>query len=168
VIAPDDFSFRIMTRVSQSKAGPADHRPVLSFTDRSAWTQWLESNHASSPGVWLRLAKKGAGQASISCDEAVEVALCYGWIDGQARRESDEYWLQKYTPRGKRSIWSKRNREKPLPLIARGEMQPPAWPRSSALKTMGAGTPLTTHRPVSWFPAICRQPGPQSAGEGIF
>jgi uncharacterized protein YdeI (YjbR/CyaY-like superfamily) len=135
-----------MNHVSQSKAGPADHRPVLSFTNRGGWTEWLESKNGSSPGVWLRIAKEGADPASISYDEAVEVALRCGWIDGQARRESDEYWLQKYTPRWKRSIWSKRNREKALALIARGEMQPPARPRSSALKTMGAGTPLTTHR----------------------
>jgi uncharacterized protein YdeI (YjbR/CyaY-like superfamily) len=72
----------------------------------------------------VRIAKKGTGQSSVTYDEAVDVALCYGWIDGQGKRENEVYWLQKFTPRGKRSMWSKRNREKALGLIERGEMRP--------------------------------------------
>ena len=96
---------------------------MLSFASASGWREWLGSNHASSSGAWLRLAKKGAAEPSLSYDEAVEVALCYGWIDGQARRENEHYWLQSYTPRGRRSVWSKRNREKALALIASDKMQ---------------------------------------------
>lgn len=83
---------------------------------------WLKKNHDRSTGVWLRLAKKTSGLTSISRNEALDVALCYGWIDGQARSEGDTTWLQKFTPRTKRSIWSKKNRENVERLINSGEM----------------------------------------------
>ena len=102
----------------------ADERPVLSFTHRTEWAAWLDENHGTSSGAWLRLAKKASGQESVSYAEAVEVALCYGWIDGQAKHGGDEHWLQKFTRRGKRSNWSRRNREKALALIASGDMHP--------------------------------------------
>lgn len=98
--------------------------PVLSFDSREGWAAWLERNHAASPGIWLRLAKKGSGLPSVTRDEALEVALCYGWIDGQARSVDESTWLQKFTPRGARSIWSKINREKAERLIAEGRMRP--------------------------------------------
>ena len=101
-----------------------DGKPVLEFGRKSAWTRWLEKNHDKSSGVWLRLAKKGSGLKSISRDEALDSALCYGWIDGQAKSEGDSTWLQKFTPRSKRSIWSKINREKVQALIDCGEMRP--------------------------------------------
>jgi len=103
----------------------ADGKPIRAFADRAAWTDWLVANHAESAGVWLLLANRGAAETSISYDEAVEVGLCYGWIDGQARRVDSDHRIQKFTPRSKRSIWSKRNRDRALALIARGEMQPP-------------------------------------------
>jgi uncharacterized protein YdeI (YjbR/CyaY-like superfamily) len=101
-----------------------DEKPIVEFKTKSAWTRWLEKNHAASPGVWLRLSKKGSGVRSVSRDEALDSALCYGWIDGQSRSEGDATWLQKFTPRGKRSIWSKINREKVQVLIEAGEMRP--------------------------------------------
>jgi uncharacterized protein YdeI (YjbR/CyaY-like superfamily) len=85
---------------------------------------WLEENHAASAGVWLRLAKKSSNLESVSYEEAVEVALCYGWIDGQGKGEDENYSLQKFTPRAKRSVWSKRNRERALTLIESGRMKP--------------------------------------------
>ena len=100
-----------------------DGKPVLEFRRKSAWTKWLEKNHEKSSGVWLRLAKKNSGVKSIARDEALDSALCYGWIDGQARSEGDSTWLQKFTPRTKRSIWSKINREKVQALIESGEMR---------------------------------------------
>jgi uncharacterized protein YdeI (YjbR/CyaY-like superfamily) len=100
-----------------------DQKPVLSFASKSAWATWLKNNHAKSPGVWVRLAKKGSGLKSVTRDDALDLALCYGWIDGQGRSDGEQYWLQKFTPRTKRSIWSKRNREKVQALIAGGEMQ---------------------------------------------
>jgi uncharacterized protein YdeI (YjbR/CyaY-like superfamily) len=97
--------------------------PVLSFASPAEWQEWLEANHATSSGLRLRLAKKGSGIASISYAEAVEVALCYGWIDGRANRLDDDYWLQRFTPRTPRSKWSKLNRAKATALIERGEMK---------------------------------------------
>jgi uncharacterized protein YdeI (YjbR/CyaY-like superfamily) len=87
------------------------------------WSTWLEKNHRKSAGLWLRLAKKGSRLRSITYQEAVQVALCYGWIDGQKRPESDQAWLQRFVPRSGKSVWSKINREKALVLVASGEMQ---------------------------------------------
>ena len=101
-----------------------DGKPIVEFSKKSDWTRWLEKNHDKSSGVWLRLAKKDSGLKSISRADSLDVALCYGWIDGQARSEGDSTWLQKYTPRGKRSIWSKKNRENVDRLIECGEMRP--------------------------------------------
>ncbi|MBW8877297.1 MAG: YdeI/OmpD-associated family protein [Acidobacteria bacterium] len=98
--------------------------PVLEFKQPSDWADWLEENHATSPGGWLRLAKKGSGIPSVSYDEALETALCFGWIDGQKKSHDEKTWLQKFTPRGPRSIWSKVNREKVAKLTASGRMRP--------------------------------------------
>ena len=97
---------------------------ILPFASKKKWAAWLAKQHDRSAGVWLKLAKKGSDIPSVTYDEAVEVALCYGWIDGQGKGLNDEYWLQKYTPRGSKSIWSKINKEKAEKLIASGEMKP--------------------------------------------
>jgi uncharacterized protein YdeI (YjbR/CyaY-like superfamily) len=102
----------------------ASGEPTLSFENKAAWAAWLAKNHGASSGVWLRLAKKSSGVASVTYAEAIDVALCYGWIDGQKKSESEQHWLQRFVPRKGRSIWSKINREKALSLIARGEMKP--------------------------------------------
>ncbi len=104
---------------------PADDLPVLPFASREEWGAWLDENHASQHGVWLKFAKKSTGIPTVAYAEAVEVALCYGWIDGQVRRLDERFYLQRFTPRRKRSVWSKVNREKALELIERGEMKPP-------------------------------------------
>ena len=98
--------------------------PIELFEDQDAWAAWLESNHADSPGLWLRHAKKASDLASVSYAEALDVALCYGWIDGQKKSYDESSWLQKWTPRGAKSIWSKINREKVLKLIESGQMKP--------------------------------------------
>ncbi len=98
--------------------------PIMLFEHQEAWAAWLESNHAESPGLWLRHAKKAAGRASVTYDEALAVALCYGWIDGQKKSYDESSWLQKWTPRGAKSIWSKINREKALKLIEQELMKP--------------------------------------------
>ena len=85
-----------------------DEKPILEFQRKSAWVNWLKKNHDKSTGVWLRLAKKDSGLTSVSRVDALDAALCYGWIDGMAKSEGDTTWLQKFTPRTKRSIWSKR------------------------------------------------------------
>jgi uncharacterized protein YdeI (YjbR/CyaY-like superfamily) len=106
-----------------SSAHPPDGRPILLFETIAAWEEWLDGNHAATDGVWLRLAKKGAPLRSISYAEALEGALCYGWIDGQKRAYDEDSWLQKFTRRGRRSIWSRINRDKAEALLASGRMR---------------------------------------------
>jgi uncharacterized protein YdeI (YjbR/CyaY-like superfamily) len=109
--------------------------PIMPFTSRKVWETWLEKHHTTSAGLWLKIAKKGSGIETISYAEALEVALCYGWIDGQKASFDEDYWLQKFTPRRPRSKWSKINRQKATELIERGEMKPAGlreveWARS--------------------------------------
>ena len=99
-------------------------RLVLSFESGDTWEAWLAEHHATSPGLWLKLAKKGSGIATVSYSEALDVALCYGWIDGQKDRFDDEYWLQRFTPRRPRSPWSKINCDRVAALAARDAMRP--------------------------------------------
>ncbi len=99
-----------------------DDLPVLAFATPAEWEAWLREHGASSPGVWVRMAKKGSGAASVTRDEAVDGALCHGWIDGQARSLDETTYLQRFTPRRARSIWSKRNRERVAELEAAGRM----------------------------------------------
>lgn len=100
-----------------------DH-PITPFATRKKWDEWLAKQHDKSAGVWLKLAKRGSGIPSVTYEQALDVALCYGWIDGQKKGFDDKYWLQKFTPRGPKSIWSKINTEKAERLIASGEMKP--------------------------------------------
>ena len=101
-----------------------DEKPVLLFKSQKEWAAWLEKNHAKSSGVWLQLAKKAATLKTVSYSEAVETALCHGWIDGQVKRHDESVYIQKFIPRARKSIWSKINREKALALIRSGEMKP--------------------------------------------
>ena len=98
--------------------------PIISFASAAEWETWLEQNHAASHGVWLRMFKKGSGHESVNHPGALDVALCFGWIDGQARPHDEESWLQKFTPRRPRSAWSRRNTEKVERLISEGRMRP--------------------------------------------
>jgi uncharacterized protein YdeI (YjbR/CyaY-like superfamily) len=97
---------------------------VLPFESQQEFADWLAKHHDHSDGIWLKLSKKGAYISSVTYDEAVETALCYGWIDGQKKGFDEKFWLQKFTPRRSKSIWSKINREKAEKLIASGQMQP--------------------------------------------
>ena len=110
-----------MTAKNAKKSDAGDS--IRLFAAQTAWAAWLENNHRKSTGLWLRLAKKGADLRSLTYSEALEVALCYGWIDGQKRGESEQAWLQRFLPRSAKSIWSKINREKALALIASGRMK---------------------------------------------
>ena len=99
--------------------------PIIAFVSSDAWEAWLDQHHAtSSGGLWLKIAKKGSGIETVSYPEALEVALCYGWIDGQKASLDEDYWLQRFTPRRPRSKWSKVNRQKATELIEKGEMKP--------------------------------------------
>jgi uncharacterized protein YdeI (YjbR/CyaY-like superfamily) len=97
--------------------------PTLTFVSAEAWERWLEDNH-DADGVWIKMAKKGSGIASVTHAEALEAALCFGWIDGQRRSLDEAFFLQKFTPRRRRSNWSRINREKAEQLIAAGRMRP--------------------------------------------
>jgi uncharacterized protein YdeI (YjbR/CyaY-like superfamily) len=98
--------------------------PIIAFETEADWTTWLDAYHTSSQGLWMKIAKKDSGHATISYQEALTVALCFGWIDGQKNKLDDAYWLQKFTPRRARSPWSRINREKAEQLIAQGQMRP--------------------------------------------
>ncbi len=101
-----------------------DELPIRSFVSRDEWRDWLEAEHALSIGVRLKLAKKGSGIGSVSYAEALETALCFGWIDGQRGRFDEMHFLVRFTPRRPRSVWSRINRESAEALIARGEIRP--------------------------------------------
>jgi uncharacterized protein YdeI (YjbR/CyaY-like superfamily) len=103
---------------------PETEYPTLLFDDQGAWDAWLEENHATARGVWLRIAKSGSGVRSVTIAEAQDAALCHGWIDGQRKAADADTYLQKFTPRGGKSLWSKRNREHVERLVASGAMRP--------------------------------------------
>jgi uncharacterized protein YdeI (YjbR/CyaY-like superfamily) len=111
--------------MSQTLKPATSHKgePVLQFRHQAEWAQWLDQHHAGK-AVWLRHAKKGAPVATVSNPEALEVALCFGWIDGQRNAESEHFYLQRWCPRGPRSPWSQINRDKALGYIQSGHMQP--------------------------------------------
>lgn len=92
------------------------------FKNQGAWSTWLEKHHSHSSGIWVRLAKKNSGLKSVTYAEALESALCYGWIDGQKKSDSEQAWLQRFCPRSSKSLWSKINRQKALALIKAGRM----------------------------------------------
>ncbi|HVI69716.1 MAG TPA: YdeI/OmpD-associated family protein [Magnetospirillaceae bacterium] len=110
---------------------------VLSFDTQSEFRNWLETHHASSPGIWLKIAKKGKGIVTVNYDQALEEALCYGWIDGQSRRLDDIFYLQRFTPRRSKSIWSQINREHIARLTKAGKMRPAGSAAVEAAKKDG-------------------------------
>jgi uncharacterized protein YdeI (YjbR/CyaY-like superfamily) len=98
--------------------------PTLLFASQRAWESWLDEHHESSSGLWLQIAKAGSGVASVSYPEAIEAALCFGWIDGQKGALDQRFWLQRFTPRKPRSKWSAINCAKVAELLAQGRMRP--------------------------------------------
>jgi uncharacterized protein YdeI (YjbR/CyaY-like superfamily) len=98
--------------------------PIVPFASIAEWEAWLDEHHASSRGLWVKIAKKDAGVPTVTYQEALEGALCYGWIDGQKGALDARHWLQRFTPRGARSSWSRINRDKVEQLIERGRMRP--------------------------------------------
>ena len=98
--------------------------PVLAFKSQPAWDEWLASRPATAKGLWLKLAKKSSGIASVSKAEAIDTALCHGWIDGQLDSFDDDFWLIRFTPRQSTSKWSEKNRSRALELIAQKRMRP--------------------------------------------
>jgi uncharacterized protein YdeI (YjbR/CyaY-like superfamily) len=97
--------------------------PIVAFKSRQAFDAWLTSQRADSRGLWLKIARKSSGIASVSRDEAVDTALCHGWIDGQLDSFDGDYWLISFTPRQSTSIWSEKNRARALELVKLGVMR---------------------------------------------
>lgn len=110
---------------------------ILSFKTPAEFEQWLSLNHASSKGIWLRFYKKGSGVETVTYLEALHEALCYGWIDGQTNKYDEQSWLQRFTPRGPRSIWSKRNTGFIATLESTGKMKPSGIAEVEKAKTDG-------------------------------
>ena len=104
--------------------GADDGLPTVFFASPAEWEEWLEQNHESAGGVWIKMAKKASGIESIRHDEAVDVALCFGWIDGRREALDDTHFLQRFTPRRPRGRWSRINRDKVERMTAEGRMRP--------------------------------------------
>lgn len=115
----------------------ANEQPTVLFPTPPDLEAWLEENHADSSGLWLKIAKKGSGERSVTYAEALEVALCFGWIDSQKRGLDERFFLQRFTPRRPRGRWSKINREKAEALIAAGRMRPSGMAEVEAARADG-------------------------------
>jgi uncharacterized protein YdeI (YjbR/CyaY-like superfamily) len=111
--------------------------PIMEFATAAAWEAWLQQHHDASDGVWLKIAKKGTGVVTVTMPEVIDVALCYGWIDGLRHKHDDVYFRQRMTPRTARSRWSQINRDKVEALIAADRMQPPGHREIDAAKADG-------------------------------
>jgi len=117
--------------------GKQQSLPTKTFASAKAWQAWLAKNYDKSNGAWLMFAKKNAGKPTVSYADALNIALCYGWIDGQKQGHDEQYWLQKFGPRKPNSIWSKKNIENTERLIQEGKMQPPGLKAIEAAKANG-------------------------------
>jgi uncharacterized protein YdeI (YjbR/CyaY-like superfamily) len=111
--------------------------PVMAFPSQHHWKEWLHINHSIYDGVWMRIYKKDTGISTVTHDEALDISLCYGWIDGQAKKYDDSSYLQKFTPRRQRSLWSKRNIEKVTLFIAEGKVHEAGMKAIEAAKADG-------------------------------
>jgi uncharacterized protein YdeI (YjbR/CyaY-like superfamily) len=110
---------------------------IVAFPSAKHWERWLAKNHKRSAGVWLRFFKKGSGVASVTHAEALSIALCYGWIDGQLKKHDAESWLHRFTPRRPKGVWSKRNRALVEQLTKAGKMRPAGMKEVAAAKADG-------------------------------
>jgi len=150
---------------------PAD-LPLLEFPDREAWATWLAEHGRSSAGVWLKLARKDGGGRSVTYAEALDVALCHGWIDGQKGAIDERHWRQRFTPRGPRSRWSKRNRGRAEELIAAGEMAPAGLREVEAARADGRweaayDSPATAEVPADLQAALDADPAARDFFAGL-
>jgi uncharacterized protein YdeI (YjbR/CyaY-like superfamily) len=110
---------------------------IRSFTAGAAFAAWMKANHARADEIWIKVHRKDSGLPSITCAEALDVALCYGWIDGQKGRYDETHWLQRFTPRRPRSKWSQTNRDKVEALVSAGRMRPCGQAQVDAAKADG-------------------------------
>ena len=127
---------KLLAMPTARSAVQPDAAPLL-FKNARAFETWLKKNHGASEGLWLRIAKLGAKEPSVTYPEAVEIALCWGWIDGQKKGVDGAHFLQRFTPRRARSIWSKINVDKVAALIEAGRMPAPGYALIEAAKADG-------------------------------
>jgi uncharacterized protein YdeI (YjbR/CyaY-like superfamily) len=146
--------------------------PVLAFPDQAAFEEWLEAEHATAPGCYVKLAKKGAGVPSVTRDEMVESLLCFGWIDGRSNSVDEHWWLTRVTPRRPRSVWSRKNVGIVGELTAAGRMRPAGIAQVEAARADGrwdrayAG-PATITVPDDLAAALAAEPAAQEAFAGL-
>ena len=146
--------------------------PVLAFPDQAALEAWLEENHGTAPGLYVKIAKKGTGVPSVNREQMVEVLLCFGWIDGRANRLDDSYYVQRVTPRRPKSVWSQKNVATVERLIAEGRMRPAGLAVVEAAKADGrwdrayAG-PATITVPDDLAAALDTEPAARAAFEAL-
>ncbi|MGY1785374.1 YdeI/OmpD-associated family protein [Geodermatophilus sp. SYSU D00698] len=146
--------------------------PVLAFPDQAAFEAWLEAEHATAPGCYVKLAKKGAGVPSLTRDEMVESLLCFGWIDGRSNSVDDHWYLTRVTPRRPRSVWSQKNVGIVAGLVAAGRMRPAGLAQVEAAQADGrwdrayAG-PATITVPDDLAAALAAEPAAQEAFAGL-
>ena len=146
--------------------------PVLAFPDQAALEEWLEAEHATAPGLYVRLAKKGSGVPSVTYAELVESVLCFGWIDGKSLRSDDRSYLQRITPRRPRSVWSQKNVAAVEALTAAGRMRPAGLAAVEAARADGrwerayAG-PATATVPDDLAAALAAEPAAQRAFDAL-
>nr|WP_204264030.1 YdeI/OmpD-associated family protein [Geodermatophilus normandii] len=146
--------------------------PVLAFPDQAAFEEWLEAEHATAPGCYVKLAKKGAGVQSVTRDEMVESLLCFGWIDGRSNSVDERWWLTRVTPRRPRSVWSRKNVGIVGELTAAGRMRPAGIAQVEAARADGrwdrayAG-PATITVPDDLAAALAAEPAAQEAFAGL-
>jgi uncharacterized protein YdeI (YjbR/CyaY-like superfamily) len=126
-----------MTVADEIERDPSDGMAVVAFETPQAFEAWLSKHHGEEPGVWVKFAKKGSGIASVTLPEAIEVALCFGWIDSLMHRYDDSYYVLKHSPRKSRSNWSARNKDLAERLIKEGRMQPAGLAQVQAAKSDG-------------------------------
>jgi len=119
------------------RSHPKDGLPILPFASTRDWESWLEEHHDSSAGLWLQIAKKASGLETVTYAQALDVALCFGWIDGQKAGYDEVYFLQRFTPRRARSKWSQINVDKVTELIAAGRMRPSGLAQIEAARADG-------------------------------
>ncbi|KAK4188560.1 bacteriocin-protection, YdeI or OmpD-associated-domain-containing protein [Podospora australis] len=123
---------------SVTTASSTSTLPIHHFPDAKAWETWLEIHHATETlGIWMKISKKGSGIPSVTYDEAIDCALCFGWIDGQRKSHDAQHFIQRFTPRRKKSMWSKRNVDKVAVLTAPGRMRPAGQDEVDAAKADG-------------------------------
>jgi uncharacterized protein YdeI (YjbR/CyaY-like superfamily) len=133
--------------------------PTLAFSSAADFERWLKEHYTDENGIWLKFAKKGSGVKSVTYPEAVEISLCYGWIDAQLKSLDERFYLQRFVPRRPKSVWSKRNIEKVEQLIASGRMQAPGLAQVEAAKADGRwkrayDSPSTSQVPEDFSAAI--------------